>query len=95
MMPKIHPRKVVIRGRPFTLLSRTMKQFDGLCDHPQTPYPEIWIHSKIKGIEALETLCHEIVHGGQPDLSEEAVTELARDLTTILWELGYRCEDWD
>jgi hypothetical protein len=94
-MPKIHPRKVVIRKRPFTLLSRTMKQFDGLCDHPATPYPEIWIHAKLKGVEAFETLLHEGIHGGLPDLTEEAVTELAHDLTVMLWELGYRNEDWD
>ncbi len=94
-MPKIHPRKVVIRKRPFTLLSRTMKQFDGLCDHPATPYPEIWIHSRIRGVEALNTICHELGHAAYPDLSEDAITEFANDLATVLWELGYRNEDWD
>lgn len=94
-MPKIHPQKIVVRGRSCTLLSRTMKQFDGLCDHPATPYPEIWIHSRIKGLEALETINHEIIHMGLPDLTEEAVTELARDMAVIQWQLGYRNEDWD
>jgi len=94
-MPKIHPQKIVVRGRPFTILTRKMKKFDGLCDHPATPYPEIWIHSSLKGEPMLSTLIHEATHASFSDLSEDAVNEFGNDLAKILWQLGYRNEDWD
>lgn len=93
-MPKIHPQKIVIRGRPYTIISRRMKQYDGLCDHPATPYPEIWIHQSLRGERMVETIIHEVIHAALPDLCEETVEESARDLAKILWQLGYRGE-WD
>lgn len=94
-MPKIHPQKIEIRGKPWTILTRRMKYFDGLCDHPGTPSREIWIHTSLKGEEMLSTLIHEATHASFSDLSEEAVSEFGNDLARILWHLGYKNEDWD
>lgn len=94
-MPKIHPQKIVIRSRPYTILTRRMKKFDGLCDHPATPYPEIWIHSSLKGESMVDCLIHECLHAAMPDMCEETITQTASDLAKILWQLGYRNEDWD
>lgn len=93
-MPKIHPQKVMIRGKAWTLLTKRMKDFDGLFDHPGTPGKEIWIHPSLKGEQMLETLIHEMLHAAFPDIAEESVTESAKDLAIVLWELGYSA-DWD
>ncbi len=94
-MPKIHPQKIVVRGKPFTILTRKMKKFDGLCDHPATPYPEIWIHTSLKAQEMLSVIIHELTHAYFPDLTEEVVDQFGNELGAILWQLGYRNEDWD
>jgi len=94
-MPKIHPQKVEIRSKPYTLMTRRMKDFDGLCDHPATPHPEIWIHSNLKGEPMLNALLHECLHAAFPDVIEETIDIVGSDLAMILWELGYRNEDWD
>jgi hypothetical protein len=59
------------------------------------PVNEIWIRSDISGLEALDTLLHECIHASLPDLREESVEEIATGIANILWELGYRNEDWD
>ena len=94
-MPKIHPQRIVIRGNPYTLMTRRMKWFDGLCDHPTTPYREIWIHPSLTGETMLDAILHEVLHAAFPDLNEDSVLQFGADAAKILWELGYRCEDWD
>lgn len=96
-MPKIHPQKIFVRGEEWTILDRRMRHY-GWCFYSYDgtdPVNEIWIRSDIVGREALNTIVHEVIHGCQPDLSEAAVDEIASDLETILWDLGYRNEDWD
>jgi hypothetical protein len=93
-MPRIEPQQAVIRGVDYTILTKRMKKFDGLCDHPTTPGREIWIHSSLSGQEMLDTLIHELIHASYPDLKEDAVSETATDIATVLWDLGYRAE-WD
>jgi hypothetical protein len=73
-----------------------MTHYDGLCDHPETPYfREIWIRPDLKGERMIDVILHEILHAALPDLNEESVEETATDMAKILWELGYRNEDWD
>jgi hypothetical protein len=93
-MPKIPPQTAMIRGVDYTLLTKRLKKYDGLCDHPGTPGREIWISSTLTGQNMLETLIHELLHASYPDLNEDAVNATARDIATVLWELGYRA-DWD
>jgi hypothetical protein len=52
--------------------------------------PKILIDERLKGRARLETEIHEGIHGSFPQLSEEAVTEGARDLARILHAIGYR-----
>jgi len=38
----------------------------------------------------MDTLVHETIHIVRPELSEEAVLELANKVSTVLWDQGYR-----
>lgn len=40
-----------------------------------------------------ETILHECLHVSFPIASESHITEAARDITNILWRLGYRLDD--
>jgi hypothetical protein len=93
-MPKIDPQKAIIRGVEYTIFTKRMKAFFGLCDHPSSAVREIWIKSNQTGKVMLDTLIHELIHASFPDLKEEAVLETASDIATVLWDLGYRAE-WD
>lgn len=40
----------------------------------------------------LETILHECLHVSYPTVSEEHITESARDIARVLWTLGYRLD---
>ena len=42
--------------------------------------------------ERLDTTLHEAIHCCLPQLDEQAVTDLANDLSRLLWRLHYRRE---
>ncbi len=54
---------------------------------------EIHIDSRLKGIELLETLIHEIAHCQQPRLPEITIEAYAKEMAALLWEQGYRKSD--
>lgn len=49
--------------------------------------PRILIHSGLRKRRRLEVEIHEFLHMSYPSLSEEAVTDAGRELSTILWKL--------
>ncbi len=74
-----------LRGKRYLVRSARLRQpIAGTCDHPSSPQKEIRIGPHDDPWEELDTVLHEGIHGGQPDLSESAVTELATDLTGLL-----------
>lgn len=79
-----------IRGRLWRVMfTRLRGQADGYCDHPATARRRIRIHSGLPAERELTVLIHEALHAGLWDLSEEAVTELAEDLSGLLTACGY------
>lgn len=52
--------------------------------------PKCLIDSRLKRRAKLETECHEFLHAANPTLSEEHVHQQAKDLSKVLWSLGYR-----
>jgi hypothetical protein len=49
------------------------------------------MHSQLTGRKRLEIELHEGLHASLgPTISEESVTQTARDLAKVLWSLGYR-----
>lgn len=61
---------------------------DGWTDYAKR---KILIHKTLHGRKRLEIELHEGLHATLgPAISEETVTESAKDLAKILWSLGYR-----
>jgi hypothetical protein len=53
--------------------------------------PRILIDDRLKGLQRLETILHEIAHAALgPAISEESITELARVQRRVLTMLGYK-----
>jgi succinate dehydrogenase flavin-adding protein (antitoxin of CptAB toxin-antitoxin module) len=67
-----------------------MKKVDGQCSNPKYKNRKITIDASLRGLRELEVLIHEMTHAGLYDLDEHAVTEMAHDVATLLWRLGYR-----
>jgi hypothetical protein len=85
---------VTILGKRWRLRFCRMASDDGQCDDPRTPGKEIRINVSLRGRARLETVIHEMLHAGNwLHRSEEAVDEEARDMSRILWRLGYRLPD--
>lgn len=51
---------------------------------------KILIDERLERRTRLETILHELLHVAFPTVSEEHVTESARDIAKVLWSLGYR-----
>jgi hypothetical protein len=93
-MPKRKPMRVRLGGHTFLL-----RESSNLCN-----YGECEISHRRNGTvdriiriatwqtekEALDTWVHEAMHGIWPDKSEEEVARASRDLSRLLWRLGYR-----
>ena len=55
---------------------------------------KVLIHSQLQGRKRLEIELHEGLHAALgPTISEESVTQTARDLAKILWLLGYKIQE--
>ena len=51
---------------------------------------EIIIDNRLKGIECLETIVHEIMHIQNPRWAEIKIIGHSKELAVLLWEQGYR-----
>ena len=54
---------------------------------------EIVIDSRMQGFNHLETTIHEVLHIQNKKWSEDKVKGHSLELSTILWDLGYRKVD--
>lgn len=83
---------VLIRGKRWRLLfTRELShQHLGECDHPSTRNKAIRIRKSLRGELRLDTLIHETLHAGYPDMSEDAINQVASDVARVLWKVGYR-----
>lgn len=82
-------KTVTIRGKRWRVIrSRVPPDRDGDCDHPASKQKTIRIRRGLKDWRYLEVLIHEMLHASFWDVSEEAVTETAADITSALKSLG-------
>ena len=90
------PRSQAIRvcGQQWELAFRSLKrrQLCGLCEYDRK---RVSVCTSMRGLDRLDTICHELLHACQGFASEEHVAEVATTLATVLWQLGYRLEDDD
>lgn len=54
---------------------------------------KVLIDCRLSGRSRLETEIHELLHVLYPQLSEESVTSAAKDISRVLWSLGYRLQE--
>lgn len=68
------------------------KEKDGREVHGKCRYrsKKILIATKFSEREILDTLCHELVHATDPELTEDAVVRRGNNYSHALWEAGYR-----
>ena len=63
---------------------------DGMCSLPDIPRKYIHVAVELPPLIDLETVIHECLHAADPNQCELWVDTTARDLSRILWRLGYR-----
>lgn len=94
-MPKTPPsHTLTIDGQRWELVFRSLRRRDlcGLCEYDRH---RVSVCTSLRGIDRLDTICHELLHACQGFASEEHVAETATVLATALWRLGYRMEAED
>lgn len=65
---------------------RKLRGSMGECDYESRT---IRICTSLSGVDLLDTLIHEVIHARWPDLSEEAVEEVATTLAQIIDAEGF------
>lgn len=60
------------------------------CSTPDDPRRQIRIREVLRGKGRLETILHEALHAQWPDDSEEKITRHGKELSELLWKIGYR-----
>lgn len=82
--------KVKIRAKLFRLVFRA---FPKLCDAMgYCGDKKIEVDERLEGKKRLTVIVHELLHACFPDINEEAITCAARDISRVLYRLGYRGE---
>lgn len=86
--------RIKILGRYWNLrFVSNLGSNNGTCDSPQAKNKEIRVQAGLKEKDELEICCHEFFHAcNWHTFSEEFVDQTAKDLSHMLWRLGYRKE---
>jgi len=84
--------RVTIFGKSYQIVfvSRLPKTRRADIDPPHVPDKRIRIKRGLSEQETLEVIIHECLHAADWTKTEEWVTEVADDISKILWKLGYR-----
>jgi len=83
--------RVRIGGKYWTLrFSGNLRDYGSMVEPCHVPMrmsrPSAWPGEQ----DTLDTIIHEALHCARPELDEAAVDATARDLSRLLWRLGYR-----
>jgi hypothetical protein len=63
---------------------------DGLCDHPESKKPQIWIDPKLLPKRKLAVLIEEIFHAFFFEKTEREARKFAATLTKFIYTTGWR-----
>lgn len=67
-----------------------LNKYHGLCDAPWRKRKKITIKDNLSERRELEALIHEMLHACDFSKSEEWVQQAGKDISTVLWKLGWR-----
>ena len=83
--------KIQILGKTWLLrFCEPLKDRYGDCSDPTSDRPAIRIDKTLKGQKALQITVHECLHALDWTKDESWVHAASKDLSKILWDLGYR-----
>ena len=88
--------RVTIRKKRWELVFRNLRNQKrrGYCEAPHEKGKEIVVDSRLRGQERIEVILHELIHSAHYSLlDEEFVETTARDISRVLFQLGYRAHD--
>lgn len=83
-------RTVYIGDERWKIIRQRLAKDDGQCDYNTKT---IRIDDRLHGVDLMDTLIHEMVHGRWPDLSEDAVAEFSETVSGVLDAEGFRQPD--
>ncbi|MEM1225857.1 MAG: hypothetical protein AAGJ40_09170 [Planctomycetota bacterium] len=83
---------VTISGRRyrFIYVDDLDDESDGWCDAPGVRDKAIRVRETLEGRRRLEVEIHEMTHAADWTKDEEHVDQFAKDVSAVLWRLGYR-----
>lgn len=89
--------RISILGKQWNLkfLPNLGKNKDGIpylghCDDPELPNRTIKVVTKLESQQELEVTLHELSHAFLWNHDEEFINKMGKDLSEIMWKLGYR-----
>ena len=83
--------RVVLGGKRWTLrVNGNMHDYGRMDDPGRAAGRIIRLASWQSEEELLDTVLHELIHCCRPELEEQTVTEMAREMARVAWRLGYR-----
>jgi len=85
-------KTVNLRGKRFAISRPRRLQADTLGWCRTHGKPKIAVAYSLNGVEELEILIHEMLHGCYWDMDEEAISDTAESIAIALWRLGYKKE---
>lgn len=94
------PKSLKILGKVWSLeypAKRLPPDRWGDCDGPETPNKKIRIHKDvdITTQRFLTLLLHECSHAAFWEKDEKTINRFSKDISTILWNMGFRINDED
>ena len=64
---------------------------DGKVDHPDSPDKVLYVYPHTRNpLSLLDTVYHEHIHAGLPDINEDAVKEICASAMRLLKRMGIR-----
>jgi hypothetical protein len=83
--------RVLLGGKYWTLrFAPNMRDYGDMQDPGKAQGRLIRVGTWQGEEDTLDTIIHEALHCSRPELDESAVDATARDLSRLLWRLGYR-----
>ena len=85
--------RIKLAGKRYKVVLSDIQHL-GDCDDPLTKDKRIRIKKGLNGLFFLDTILHEALHACFWMAAEEWVSQTANDMSTLLWRLGYRRQEF-
>ena len=66
------------------------KPISGFCENKPDKTHGLWIFEDIRTRKGLVTIVHEAMHASHPNLSEDTVDRMSKEIGGLLWRMKFR-----